>query len=141
MVMRVVFDTNIIVSALLFSKGQLSWLREVWSQNQATPLISEVTEAEIRRVLAYPKFKLSNAEQKVLLGEYLPFCERITIPNPPPSVPECRDPKDVSFLLLAVAGGAAYLVTGDQDLLSLADEFPIPIVRAEALQEILTSRQ
>jgi putative PIN family toxin of toxin-antitoxin system len=134
MAIRVVFDTNTVLSALVFHQGRLSWLREVWRERQAIPLISEVTEREICRVLGYPKFKLSATEQEALLNQYLPFCERIKIPGPPPAVPKCRDPKDVPFLLLAIAGQAEYLVTGDRDLLVLADNFPIPIVTGEAFQ-------
>jgi putative PIN family toxin of toxin-antitoxin system len=113
MVMRVVFDTNTVLSALVYRKGRLSWMREVWSQRWAIPLVSGVTEDEIRRVLQYPKFKLSSMEQEVLLNEYLPFCERVEIPDPPPAAPECRDPKDVSFLWLAMVSHADYLITGD----------------------------
>lgn len=134
MVMRVVFDTNTVLSALVFRKGRLSWIREVWSQRQAIPLVSEVTEDEIRRVLSYPKFKLSSTDQEVLLNEYLPFCEYVEIPALPPAVPECRDPKDVPFLWLAMVGHAEYLVTGDQDLLALAEDFPVPIVTGEMFQ-------
>lgn len=134
MVMRVVFDTNTVLSALVFRKGRLSWIREVWSQRQAIPLVSEVTEDEIRRVVNYPKFKLSNTEREILLNEYLPFCEHVEIPDPPPAVPECRDPKDIPFLWLAMVGHAEYLVTGDQDLLALAEDFPVPIVTGEMFQ-------
>jgi len=42
--------------------------------------------------------------------------------------PRCRDPDDQMFLDLALAARADVLVTGDGDLLALADKFPIPIV-------------
>ncbi|MEQ9553888.1 MAG: putative toxin-antitoxin system toxin component, PIN family [Coleofasciculus sp. G3-WIS-01] len=132
--MRVVFDTNTVLSALVFKKGRLSWMRQVWSQQWAIPLISEVTEGEIRRVLNYPKFKLSHSEQQILLDEYLPFCERVEIPEPLPVVPDCRDPKDVPFLWLATVGHAEYLVTGDRDLLALVDVFPVPIITGDVFQ-------
>lgn len=48
-----------------------------------------------------------------------------------PIIPECRDPFDLPFLLLAVVGEADYLVTGDRDLLSLKDDFSCPIITAE----------
>jgi putative PIN family toxin of toxin-antitoxin system len=135
MVGGVVFDTSTVVSALVFKKGRLSWLRDAWRLRQAIPLVSQVTEAELRRVLNYPKFKLSSLEQQVLLNEYLPFCKSIDIPNPPPAVPECRDLKDLPFLWLAVVGDAEYLVTSDQDLLVLSPEFSVPIVTADMFQE------
>ena len=50
----------------------------------------------------------------------------------PPPTPPCRDPFDVPLLELALAGEADFLVTGDQDLLSLASEFPCPIVNANS---------
>lgn len=133
--MRVVLDTNIVLSALIFRQGRLSWLREAWSQKQIIPLVSGDTEEEIRRVLSYPKFKLSSLEQSVLLDEYLAYCERCPIPEPPPSVPECRDPKDTPFLCLAIAGQADYLVTGDRDLLVVGELFSVPIITGERLYQ------
>jgi putative PIN family toxin of toxin-antitoxin system len=136
--MRVVFDTTIVLSALLFSKGQLLWLREVWRQGEVIPLVSAATEQEICRVLNYSKFRLTASEQAVLLNEYLPFCAKVLVPDPPPLVPECRDPKDMPFLWLAVAGQAEYLVTGDGDLLALVNEFQIAIVTAKIFESILS---
>jgi len=83
------------------------------------------------RVLAYPKFKLTPDEQQELLSDYLPCCKIVNISNPPPKTPTCRDRFDVPFLQLAVAGKADALVTGDQDLLSLASLFVCPIVTAD----------
>ncbi len=139
MATRVVFDTNTVLSALVFGKGRLAWLRAAWRQGDIIPLVSESTAAEIRRVLNYPKFQLTPVEQTALLNDYLPFCERVEIPAPPPPVPDCRDLKDVPFLWLAIAGQAAYLVTGDQDLLVLVDDFPVPIVTATTFQDIFNN--
>jgi len=74
-------------------------------------------------VLAYPKFRLSQADQEELLADYLPYAQTVRIPQPPPSVPECRDPLEVPFLHLAVAGKAQVLVSGDKALLVLSEEF------------------
>jgi len=73
--------------------------------------------------LAYPKFRLSSQDQEELLADYLPYTQTIQIPHPPPAVPECRDPMDLVFMQLAVAGLAKVLVSGDQDLLVLTDKF------------------
>ncbi len=137
--MRVVFDTNTVLSALVFGKGRLAWLRAAWRQGEIIPLVSDATAAEIRRVLNYPKFQLAADEQAALLNDYLPFCEQVEIPEPPPLVPNCRDRQDLPFLWLAIAGQAAYLVTGDQDLLVLVDDFPIPIVTAATFQDIFNA--
>jgi len=89
------------------------------------------------RVLAYPKFKLSDEEQQELLADYLPYCTTVRIPAKPPKTPACRDPFDLPFLQLAVTGKAAYLVTGDQDLLNLAGQFVCPIITADQFMKTL----
>ena len=75
------------------------------------------------RVLAYPKFRLSAAEQDELLADYLPYAQTVRIPNPPPVVPACRDVLDTPFIQLALTGKAKVLVSGDRDLLAIAAEF------------------
>ena len=120
---RLVLDTNVLLSALHFHAVSLSWLRAAWREERLRPLVSRRTAAELIRVLAYPKFRLSEDDQKHLLDDYLPWCETVVVPDPPPDVPRCRDPSDHPFLELAVAGQADALVTGDGDLLVLAAEF------------------
>lgn len=128
---RVVIDTNLVLSALVFAQGRLTPLRHAWQGERCQSLVSRATAAELIRVLAYPKFKLTPDEQQELLADYLPWCTTVRVPNPPPEIPECRDPFDLPFLHLAVAGKADYLVSGDQDLLRLAGQFACSIVTAE----------
>jgi uncharacterized protein len=97
--------------------------------NQFTPLVSKATVTELIRVLAYPKFKLNRSEQEDLLADYLPFCETVVVSDDLLTIPECRDPFDVPFLTLALVSHADYLVTGDQDLLCLTDQFACPIIK------------
>lgn len=120
---RVVLDTNIVLSALVFSGGRAGAVRQAWQRGLVLPLASTVTVQELRRVLGYPKFKLSRQEQEELLADYLPYVEVVQLVAPLPEVPNCRDPLDVPFLQLAVVGRAQVLVSGDQDVLTLADEF------------------
>lgn len=136
---RVVIDTNLVLSALVFAQGRLTLLRQAWQSQQIQPLMSKVTAAELIRVLNYPKFKLSAADQQELLADYLPYGLTIVIPEPPPATPACRDAFDVPFLQLAVAGQADALVTGDQDLLCLVEHFACPILTAEQFLQTLTS--
>ena len=129
--LRVVIDTNLVLSALVFSAGRLAPLRLMWQSQRMQPLVSQATAAEVIRVLSYPKFKLAANEQAELLADYLPYCKTVRIPNPPPATPLCRDAFDVPFLQLAVAGRADALVTGDSDLLALAGELSCPILNAD----------
>lgn len=116
--MRVVFDTNTIVSALLF-RGVTSWLLGHWQSGEATPMVSRETACELLRVLAYPKFGLSPAQVEAVATRYLCHAERVEYPNEDASLPLCRDPNDQIFIRLAGLGRADFLVSGDKDLLDL----------------------
>ena len=120
---RVVLDTNMVLSALVFRGGAAGQLRQAWQMGSLLPLVSKDTARELVRVLAYPKFRLSQTEQNELLADFLPYAETVRIPQPPPSVPNCRDALDLPFMHLAVTGNAQALVTGDRDLLAVAAEF------------------
>ena len=115
----VLLDTNIVLSALLFGGGPAARVRVGWQSGRFVPLASTATAQELVRMLGYPKFKLSAAEQEELLADLMPWVEVVRVPDPPPAVPACRDPFDLPFLHLAVAGRARALVSGDRDLLAL----------------------
>lgn len=139
--LRVVLDTNVVVSALLFTSGRLAWLRAAWQAGRVRPPASRDTVEELMRVLAYPKFGLAAADRQELLADYLPYAETVRVPTKPPPSPSCRDPFDVAFLALAKAGRADVLVTGDADLLALADRFHVPIIAPEALRGQIVSTE
>ena len=125
---RVVLDTNVVLSALVFPSGPSGEIRRAWQARAFVPLVSSDTASELMRVLAYPKFKLSAADREELLADYLPYTEAVKIPEPPPKVPDCRDTFDTMFLHLATAGKANAIVTGDRDLLALAGQTNFRIV-------------
>ena len=134
MPLRPVLDTNVMLSALLFHTGALSWLRQAWQSAVIHPLTSRDTTAELIRVLSYPKFRLTEDEREDLLDDYLPWCETVEVPTPA-KVPECRDPFDRPFLELALSAEADALVTGDKDLLVLAEAFSVPILSPAAFRD------
>jgi putative PIN family toxin of toxin-antitoxin system len=115
---RVVLDTNALVSALLFS-GVASKLVSLWQNGSIAPLLSREILDEYLRVLSYPKFALSEEEIKELIQEeILPFAE-VVKPKKRLRVVR-RDPSDNKFLECAVAGKATVIISGDKDLLSLS---------------------
>jgi uncharacterized protein len=117
---RAVFDTNVVLSALMFPSGRLAWLRRHWRDGSIMPIVSQATSLELMRVLGYSRLKLSEPYRLELLGLYLPHC---TQSDPTEKCPiACRDAKDRAFLDLAQSGKADLLVTGDQDLLVLAGQ-------------------
>ena len=126
--MRVVLDTNVVVSALVFRKGSLARLRELWSGERFVPLTDRAASEELVRVLAYPKFRLEADDITSLLEDYLPFAEPVAERRV--RTPRCRDVHDRKFLALATAGRADVLVTGDRALLELASRVRFAIETA-----------
>jgi putative PIN family toxin of toxin-antitoxin system len=133
----VVFDTGVVLSALLFRHGRAAELRAVWVTRSIECLVSPETLDELVRVLRYPKFALAPAQLEVLLGDYLPFT-RVVAARPPRTarLPRCRDRDDQKFLELAAAGRASSLVTGDRDLLALRGKTAFAIVSVAEFLEI-----
>ena len=125
---RVVLDTNCIVSALLFSQQKLAWLRHSWQSGEFVPLVNQQTVNELLRVLAYPKFQLSKAEQSLLLADFLPYAETIQLTENSAKIDELRDPADQMFLSLAITAQTNALVSGDKDILVLKDRVAKPLI-------------
>ena len=132
---RAVFDTNTVVSALLFQRGRSAWLRGAWSAGAMVPVVCKETIEELLRVLAYPKFRLDRNEIDDLLGDFLPFAEVIELS--PGDWPSCRDEDDRMFLALAEQAHADVLITGDADLLEVAETFSVSIQTPAALKDAL----
>ena len=123
---RFVFDTNVIVSALLFNEsvpGQ-AFIRAL---NHGALLVSGPLMRELSRVLVRDKFDryISREERDEFLESLMQESDLIEIIE---SVRACRDPEDDRVLELAVNGNAAYVVTGDADLLALSPFRSVEIV-------------
>ena len=134
---KVVLDTNTVLSALLFNQGSLTWLRGRWHSGRVQPLASKATINELLRVLNYPKFKLSNHQQQDLLADYLPYVSTVKAPEPLKEKTVCRDINDLMFLELAISGCAQYLVRGDKDLLEIKTQFLFEIISPQKLKNLI----
>jgi putative PIN family toxin of toxin-antitoxin system len=132
---RCVFDTNTVVSALLFAHSRPGRaLRHALARGRV--LLSASTVEELAEVLQRPKFeRYVTASER---GEFLAaFVERTLFVEPTEDVRACRDAKDDKFLELAASGSATHIVTGDNDLLVLHPFRDIAIITpAEFLQAI-----
>jgi len=122
-----VFDTNVVVSALVFRSGTTARLRWVWASGRAVQLVSRATTDELLRVLRYPKFRLSSRGVEELLGDYLPWAEVVDVSEGAADVVRAGA-DDQKFLDLAVAGSAEGVVTGDGHLLAVKDAAPFDVV-------------
>lgn len=125
---RCVFDTNTVVSGLLFeeSKPGRALLRAF---KHGEILLSQSTLEELDEVLLRPKFdRYATISQR---EEFLEaFVDRATWVEPTEEIRLCRDPKDDKFLELAIGGNADFVISGDGDLLSLHPFRGISIMRS-----------
>jgi putative PIN family toxin of toxin-antitoxin system len=113
---KVVLDTNVLVSGLFFA-GPPRAILEAWHVGRFCLLISPDILHEYERVgleLAqqFPGIDISAILDVLATGA--------TLLDPPPSAARpCEDPGDIKFLACAVAGRADYLISGDKHLLKL----------------------
>ena len=115
---RCVFDTNVIVSALISdtSVPALSFLRAL--DQGSIFLTSGALLEELGDVLARPRFDryFSLLERVGFLRAFITEAELVTVNE---TIQVCRDPKDDRVLETAISGRAEFIVTGDNDLLAL----------------------
>lgn len=78
-------DTNAVLSSLVFGGSLAGHVSRAWQQGATLPLTSTVTVQDLVRVLAYPKFRLTPAEQNELLADFLPYTETVRTPNRDPA--------------------------------------------------------
>lgn len=130
--MRIFLDTNVLVSALTTRGLSADLLRAIVTDHEL--LTGEVNLVELRRVLR-GRFR-APAAQVDTVEELLR--QQVIVPKPRrPSSLEIRDPDDRWVLASAVEGRADMLVTGDEDLLEVADLAPLPIVNPRGCWERL----
>jgi putative PIN family toxin of toxin-antitoxin system len=116
---RLVIDTNILISALLVSASLPAHLVVLWREGRFDLLTSAEQVEELMRVSRYPKIRarLTPALAGRLINDLREVA--IMVANLP-TVDTCADPYDNYLLAMAAAGAADFLVTGDKrDLLDL----------------------
>ena len=117
-VIRIVVDTNVVVSGLLFG-GIPGKIIEAIKLNDTQLLITSDIFNEYLKVLSYPKFELTEDDINYLLYQVLlPHSEIVTDVTQEEVIIH-QDPSDDKFLLCASEGQADYLISGDAHLTSL----------------------
>ena len=130
---RVVIDTNVVVSALLFG-GEINKIVSLWQKKKIVLLASKEVIDEYIKVLSYPKFNLAKEEiEYIVKQEILPFIEPINVSTQIKIIKD--DPSDNKFISLAVDGRAQYIVSGDKHLLKLKNYQKVKIVTAKQFLE------
>ena len=130
--MRVYLDTNVLVSAFTTRGICEDVLNVVLAEHQL--VLGEAVLAELRRVLA-KKMRM----QSELAEEAVAFLrkEAIIVSSAPTLPLELRDPDDVLVLSEAAAGLADVVVTGDRDILDVAETLPLPVISPRGFWEKL----
>lgn len=118
--LRVVLDTNVLLSLFVFADSRFAPLRGEIAAGRWRALTSAPCLAEFRRVLGYPLFDLAPERQEAAYAAYLALVHTIdAVPQHAVALPRCKDKDDQKFLELARDGSAHWLVTADKMLLRL----------------------
>jgi len=127
--LRVVLDTNVLVSGIAYPASVPGKIMAAWRHGSVDVLLSAYILDELRRVLPRlaPRHGLTAAEIEDLVDALSIQAEVI---EPLPAIdPDLRDVDDQPVLAALLAGlktsAVDYLITGDKDLLALAERYPI----------------
>ena len=125
--MRAVIDTNVFISGLMLPNSTPGRILDAWRTRHFSLVLSEPMLAEISTVLRYPKIQKRIVWDDDTISRYLTLlrfeAEIVDIQRTTARVP--RDAKDNMILATLLASEADCLVTGDLDLLVLADAYSI----------------
>jgi putative PIN family toxin of toxin-antitoxin system len=128
--MRVILDTNVIISRYLTPHGRVARIIDLWEADAFDLVVSEVILGEYSRVLRYPRHRrvhqLSDEQLLEIEDAFRLFTEPVE-PDPIPAVIS-KDPDDDHFIAASVSARVDALVTGDPHLLELETYGGIPIL-------------
>lgn len=136
--LRVVIDTNVLITSLIYPKGKVNRLLDLWLTGQINVFISDYLILELKTVLKrkriIDKYNLSSSSITTLLSLVRLGTKKI-IPQKTKIV--VRDVYDRPVLDTAITAKADYLVTEDKDLLSLKKQSDLGKLRITTLSEFL----
>ncbi len=121
--MRAVLDPNVLIAALLSRDGTPAKLIARWLQGEFELVVSAHLLDELERALGYPKIRARIDESDTSVFLDLLRASAVTAPDTDP-VRRSRDSDD-DYLIALAESQRAILVSGDADLLELADALPI----------------
>ncbi len=110
--MKVIIDTNVLVSAVLCDRDPEAVILFVLEQDDFTWIVSEDILIEYRNILARKRLGIPELIQQRWLRLISAFTSIISVDQ---TISFPRDPKDAKFLASALFASADFLVTGDRD--------------------------
>jgi len=131
-----VVDTNIFVSGLILEKGFPFQLVQKLRSDSFTLVLSSELRQELEEVIMRSKFSAFLSEEQIdifllMIDTISKFVEPISLPM------KIRDPKDEKVLAAALASGVDYLITGDEDLLTLKGDSRLGKLKIVTVKEFL----
>lgn len=134
--MRVVVDTNVLLSGLIRPRGAPGAIVRALKEGRIVPVLSRPMLEEIGAVLSRPwlqeKYGLDEAAVETVLRFLVTRGELV---EPRIKIRRCRDPRDDMFLEAAVSASAERLVTGDKDLLEMGSVEGVTIVTVRQMAD------
>jgi len=124
---KVVLDTNVLLSGLMFPEGTPGRIVAAWVEARFEAAFSLDQLAEIGRVLEYPKIrrKLGWDNERIELFIKQLYLRAEVVELGPIAVKVPRDPGDAPILATLATAKADVLVTGDGDLPAPSGKYPI----------------
>ena len=136
--LRVVLDTNVVISGLISPKGPPAGIRKALKAGRFVLITSQAINEEILDVMDRPRLRDKYGLADHMFDIAFILWEQAEVITKLPPVKASKDSDDDKFLAAALGGLAHYLVTGDiKDLLSLGERQGIRIVSPEQFLTIL----
>mgnify|MGYP006306100371 CR=1 FL=1 len=139
---RVVFDTNILISYLLTHRPPIATLIDHYlAGGHIVSVTASALLEELDRVLQYPRLQrhYSEGNRRRFIALLMALSDVVELPEAIPHI--CRDPDDDWVIACAVVGDADVIVSGDDDLLTLERVGDIPILSATDLLACMERRE
>lgn len=136
---RVVLDTNVLVSAIRADQGPLAVIREAWLAGQFQVYVSEPLLDEVARTLQKPYFAIRLGQARI--ARFLTLLKRTAVLQPivEPVTGVASHPEDDGILATAKNAHVQFLVTGDKALQALGVFESIRLIDPAAFADYLQS--
>ena len=136
--LRVVLDTNVIISGLISPKGPPAGILKALKAGEFVLVTSQEINEEVLEVMDRPRLRDKYGLAEHMFDIAFILWEQAEVISDLPVVRVSKDPDDNKFLAASLGGLAHYLVTGDKkDLLSLGEHKGIQIVNPESFLSVL----
>ncbi len=137
--MRIVLDTNVVISAFLSPSGPPAQIVDAWQRREFMVIVSQAVIAEYQRALEYDHIRKRHRMTNEQLDELISgFHERGTLVALDETINIVRDPNDNHLIECAVAESATYNVSGDSHLLEVGEHRGIYIVTPRAFLAVMS---